>query len=130
MYSIGQFLCVIQTNRWAFAVCASLGQGFLVRKRGKKSTSEASRARDFSSSSSQRGRRLKGKGKGVLGARETRGARAPRVSLAPKTPFPFPFKRLPRRLLSFRNQESTTWNPSWTVWDPYMERGDHFSLTK
>ena len=44
-------------------------------------------------------------------ARETRGAReaegkegnppssrASRVSLAPKTPFPFPFKRLPRRL--------------------------------
>ena len=25
-------------------------------------------------------------------------SRAPRVSLAPKTPFPFPFKRLPRRL--------------------------------
>ena len=24
--------------------------------------------------------------------------RLPRVSLAPKTPFPFPFKRLPRRL--------------------------------
>ena len=42
---------------------------------------------------SLRGRRLKGKRKGVLGARET-----PRVSLAPKTPFPFPFKRLPRRL--------------------------------
>ena len=110
MYSIGQFLCAIQTNRWAFAFCASLGPGFLVRKRGKKSTSEASRARDFSSSSSLRGRRLKGKGKGVLGARETRGARAPHVSLAPKTPFPFPFKRLPRRLLFFRNQESTTWN--------------------
>ena len=62
---------------------------------------------------SLRGRRLKGKGKGVLGARETRGAReegggegnlppssrAPRVSLALKTPFPFPFKRLPRRLI-------------------------------
>ena len=39
---------------------------------------------------SLRGRRLKGKGQGVLGARETRGARV-------KTPFPFPFKRLPRR---------------------------------
>ena len=38
---------------------------------------------------SLRGGRLKGKGKGVLGA--------PRVSLA-LTPFPFPFKRLPRRL--------------------------------
>ena len=49
---------------------------------------------------SLRGRRLKGKGK-----EETQNARdAPRVSLAPKTPFPktpfpFPFKRLPRRLL-------------------------------
>ena len=40
---------------------------------------------------SLRGRRLKGKGKGVLGAREP-------DSLAPKTPFPFPFKRLPPRL--------------------------------
>ena len=47
---------------------------------------------------SLRGRRLKGKGKGVLGARETRGARTPRVSLEPKTPFPLPFKGLPRRL--------------------------------
>ena len=48
---------------------------------------------------SLRDRRLKGKEKGVLGARETRGARpGPRVSLAPKTPFPFPSKRLPRRL--------------------------------
>ena len=28
--------------------------------------------------------------------------RAPRVSLAPKTPIPFPFKRLPRRLLETR----------------------------
>ena len=26
-------------------------------------------------------------------------SRAPRVFLAPKTPFPFPFKRLPRRLI-------------------------------
>ena len=52
----------------------------------------------FLKKSSLRGKRLKGKVKGVLGARETRGARAPRVSLAPKTPFPFPFKRLPRRL--------------------------------
>ena len=26
-------------------------------------------------------------------------SRAPRVSLAPKSPFPFPFKRLPRRLV-------------------------------
>ena len=68
-------------------------------------------------STSLRVRHLKGKGKGVFGARETRGpggarwegkketpvsfppsSRAPRVSLAPKTPFPFPFKRLPRRL--------------------------------
>ena len=60
---------------------------------------------------SLRGRRLKGKGKGLLGARETWGAReeggketlspslrAPGVSLAPKTPFPFLFKRVPRRL--------------------------------
>ena len=61
---------------------------------------------------SLRRRRLKGKGKGVSGARETRGEReeggkevpfllarpVPRVSLAPKTPFPFPSKRLPRRL--------------------------------
>ena len=47
---------------------------------------------------SLRGRRLKRKGKGVLGARETRGAPTPRVFLAPKTAFPFPFKRLPRRL--------------------------------
>ena len=30
--------------------------------------------------------------------REKRERRAPRVSLAPKIPFPFPFKRLPRRL--------------------------------
>ena len=60
-------------------------------------------------------RRLKGKGKGILGARETRGVREkggketpfpslpprasrPPVSLAPKTPFPFPAKCLPRRL--------------------------------
>ena len=48
---------------------------------------------------SLRGRRLKGKGKGVWGARETRWG-ASRVSLAPKTPFPFPFKRLPCRLES------------------------------
>ena len=36
---------------------------------------------------SLRGRRLKGKGKGILGARETK-----------LRPLPFPFKRLPRRL--------------------------------
>ena len=73
---------------------------------------------------SLRGRRSKGKGKGIRArdhARERReegnackeatvfaipptpvslplSSRAPRVSLAPKTPFPFPFKRLPRRL--------------------------------
>ena len=42
---------------------------------------------------SLRGRRLKGKGKGVLSSRETRGtwSRA-------QIPFPFPFQRLPRRL--------------------------------
>ena len=73
---------------------------------------------DFTYSPSLRGRRLKGKGKGVLSAREMRGAReegrketgvsflpsllarpGPRVSLAPKTRFPFAFKRLPRRLV-------------------------------
>ena len=43
---------------------------------------------------SLRGKRLQGKGKGFW----ARGKRASRVSLAPKTPFPFPFKRLPRRL--------------------------------
>ena len=45
---------------------------------------------------SLRGRRSKGKG---IRARDHEGGgRAPRLSLAPKTPFPFPFKRLPRRL--------------------------------
>ena len=47
---------------------------------------------------SLRGRRLKEKGMRVLGAREKRGARAPRFALTPETPFPFPFKRLPSRL--------------------------------
>ena len=64
---------------------------------------------------SLRGRRLKGKGKGErnarTGAREEGGKEGNasfllsllarpgfRVPLAPKTPFPFPFKRLPRRL--------------------------------
>ena len=59
---------------------------------------------------SLRGRRLKGKGKGVLGkgvlvARETRGARGrregnllPRACSRALIPFPFPFERLPRRL--------------------------------
>ena len=47
-------------------------------------------------SGSLRGRRSKGKGKGITSL-------LPRVSLVPKTPFPktpfpFPFKRLPRRL--------------------------------
>ena len=32
------------------------------------------------------------------GKSEGRARKAPRVSLAPKTPFPFAFKRLPRRL--------------------------------
>ena len=36
---------------------------------------------------------------GVRKGRERELGRAPRVSLAPETPFPFPFKRLPRRLL-------------------------------
>ena len=57
---------------------------------------------------SLRGRRLKGKEKeknncllaGV--SLPPPSTRAPRVSLAPKTPFPFPFKRLPRRLCSSR----------------------------
>ena len=63
---------------------------------------------------SLRGRRLKGKGKRIRARDHARGRReegtlppsscAPRVSLAPKTPFPktpfpFPFKRLPRRLI-------------------------------
>ena len=47
--------------------------------------------------SSLRGRRSTGKGKGIR-ARD----HVPRVSLAPKTPFPFPFKRLPRRLTTER----------------------------
>ena len=58
---------------------------------------------------SLRGRRLKGKGKGIRARDHARGvslppsSHAPRISLAPKTPFPktpflFPFKRLPRRL--------------------------------
>ena len=54
---------------------------------------------------SLRGRCSKGKGKGIRARDHARGRRerAPRVSLAPKTPFsktpfPFPFKRLPRRL--------------------------------
>ena len=34
-------------------------------------------------------------------------SRAPRVSLAPKTPVPFPFKRLPRRLGLIRLIAST-----------------------
>ena len=71
-----------------------------------------------------RGRRSKGKGKGIRARDHARGrreegnackeaivfaipptpvslppsSRAPRVSLASKTPFSFPFKRLPRRL--------------------------------
>ena len=53
---------------------------------------------------SLRGRRLKGKWKGDLGARETRGARE-----EPKTPFPFPLKRLPRRLLKSRRILSFKW---------------------
>ena len=34
-------------------------------------------------------------------------SRTPRVSLAPKTPFPFPFKRLPRRLANARPQDNS-----------------------
>ena len=65
---------------------------------------------------SLRGRRLKGKGKGVLCARETRFSR---VSLAPKTPFPktpfpFPFKRLPRRLrLTWDEFSHINHKPDW-----------------
>ena len=53
---------------------------------------------------SLRGRRLKRKGKAVGGA--------PRVSLAPKTPFSFPFKRLPRKLLppSLPDISLVTWD--------------------
>ena len=53
---------------------------------------------------SLRGRRLKGKEKEKNNCLQAGvslpppSTRAPRVSLAPKTPFPFPFKRLPRRL--------------------------------
>ena len=63
------------------------------------------------------GRRLKGKGKGVLGARETREA-PQRVSLAPQTPFPFPFKRLPRRLdkISQLHQSFPVRCHSWDTW--------------
>ena len=48
----------------------------------------------------------------VLGAREVRASRAPRVSLAPKTPFPFPFKRLPRRLGVDEHRTSSTLSQS------------------
>ena len=49
------------------------------------------------------------KGRGRELGRET--TRAPRVSLAPKTPFPkapfpFPFKRLPRRLILLQRQHT------------------------
>ena len=43
---------------------------------------------------SLRGRRLKGKGKGILGARETK-----------LRPLPIPFERLPRRLGIARQRE-------------------------
>ena len=49
---------------------------------------------NFHLPSSLRGRCLKGKGKRVSGARETRNSRN-----KPKIPFSFPFKRLPRRVL-------------------------------
>ena len=41
---------------------------------------------------SLRGRRLEGKGKAVLGAREARGPRAPPISLAPKNSLSLPFQ--------------------------------------
>ena len=34
-------------------------------------------------------------------------SRAPRVALAPKSPFPFPFKRLPRRLYLYRGRQTS-----------------------
>ena len=40
--------------------------------------------RSFPAPDSLRGRRLKGKGTGVLGARETRGARAPATQARPR----------------------------------------------
>ena len=43
-------------------------------------------------------------------ARGKREGRASRVSLAPKTPFPFPFKRLPRRLWRCRMNQGPVWN--------------------
>ena len=100
---------------------------------GKKSTKEGlsqilaplsmsrNAGREGSPLPSLRGRRLKGKGKGVLGVRETRRTLEeggnPNLTLpltlslppsflarpyflAPKTPFPLFFKRLPRRLPS------------------------------
>ena len=72
---------------------------------------------DRSQSISLPGRCLKGKGKGETrnAKREKRArregvslppsSRAPRVSLAPKTPFPFPFKRLPRRLAVYMGRD-------------------------
>ena len=43
-------------------------------------------------------------------ARGKREGRASRVSLAPKTPFPFPFKPLPRRLWRCRMNQGPVWN--------------------
>ena len=44
-------------------------------------------------------------------------SRAPRVSLAPKTPFPFPFKRLPHRLVDseFLELYSVFQNPGFPI---------------
>ena len=71
---------------------------------------------------SLRGRRLKGKGtgalgKGVFGARETRGAREEGGRETQGAPFPFHFKRLPRRLTSISHRlfQSRYWNRSVTL---------------
>ena len=52
-------------------------------------------------------------------------SRAPRVSLAPKTPFPFPFKRRPRRLV-YVGSSLKVHNPLFSVgkflWNKLMKR--------
>ena len=88
-----------QTHKVRFHIITSLGVVFSL----SRLISKLSRSKIIS----LRGRHLKEKEKGVLGTRSVRGGReggkppslrVRRVSLAPKTPFPFPFKRLPRRL--------------------------------
>ena len=46
-------------------------------------------------------------------------SRASRVSLAPKTPFPFPFKRLPRRL-----HKTVMWL-RWKSWNLLLQTNEH-----